>query len=103
MLKFKVGDKVIILAGNYKSRTGIIINILKNKNKVIVSGINLIKKHIKYNQKQGKIINIEAPIHISNISIIDNDSGNPTRIGFQINNNNKIRIMKKNGKIYENI
>ncbi|WGH26823.1 MAG: 50S ribosomal protein L24 [Candidatus Bostrichicola ureolyticus] len=101
MLKFKVGDKVIILAGNYKSRTGIIINILKNKNKVIVSGINLIKKHIK--QKPGKIINIEAPIHISNISIIDNDSGNPTRIGFKINNNNKIRIMKKNGKIYENI
>ncbi|WGH26306.1 MAG: 50S ribosomal protein L24 [Candidatus Bostrichicola ureolyticus] len=102
MLKIKVGDKVIILSGNYKNRKGIIMKILKKKNKVIVSGINLIKKHIK---KDG-ILNIEAPIHISNISLIDHDSGNPIRIGcigFKINNDKKIRIIKKTGKIYENI
>ena len=73
-MKVKVGDKVRILAGKDKGKEGTVTVTLKKKDKVVVSGINIIKKHMKPNaqNEQGGIISVEAPIHVSNVKVIDN-------------------------------
>jgi len=99
-IKVKKGDKVIILAGKDNGRQGEILVVNPDKNKVIVAGINIVKKHTKPNAKnpQGGIIEKEAPIHVSNVALIDPTSKKPTRIGFKIEGDKKVRIAKKSGK-----
>jgi large subunit ribosomal protein L24 len=96
MFKIKKGDQVIVLTGKYKKMTGVVLNILPKRDKAIVKNICIVKKHVKSNNHKGKILRKELPIHLSNLSIID--KGKPTRIGFQIKNGKKVRIMKKNKK-----
>lgn len=97
-MKLKVGDKVIIIAGKNKGKTGKITKILRNKDKVIIEGINMVKKHLKpdANNQTGSIIEREAPIHISNVMLVDPKTGKRTRVGYDFDKkNNKIRIAKK--------
>ncbi len=97
-MNFKTGDKVIVITGKDKGNTGKIIKILKKEQRVIVEGINMVKKHIKPdgNNQNGGIIEKEATIHISNIMLIDPKTNKRTRIGYEIDKNgNKIRIAKK--------
>ena len=96
-MNFKVGDKVIVIAGSSKGKEGKIIKTLRNENKVIVEGVNIVKKHRKGNgQESGGILEVEAPIHASNVMMIDPKTKKRTRIGHKIDKNGKkVRVAKK--------
>jgi large subunit ribosomal protein L24 len=97
----KKGDTVIVIAGEYRSRQGRVLEVIRNKNKAIVEGINLVSKHTKPNAKspQGGILKKEAPVHISNLMLIDPKSGEKTRIGRRLNDDKKlVRYAKKSGE-----
>ena len=99
-MNFKVGDKVVVIAGSSKGKEGKITKVLRSENRVIVEGCNIIKKHNKGNAQQtGGILEVEAPIHASNVMILDPKTKKPTRIGHTIDKNNKkIRVAKKSGE-----
>ena len=87
-------------AGNDKGKTGKVLSVDPAQNRAIVEGVNLVSRHTKPNAKQpqGGIIKQEAPIHISNINLIDPKSGKPTRVGFKVEGDKKVRIAKKSGE-----
>ena len=93
----KKGDKVIVITGKDKGKTGVILAAFPKKNRVLVEGVNIVKKHSKPSQMnpQGGIINQEAPIHVSNVMLIDPKTGEPTRVGIKIENGKKVRVCKK--------
>lgn len=99
-IKIKKGDQVQVIAGSNKGNKGEILQVIPEANKVIVSGVNTIKKHVKPTAQnpQGGIIEREAPIQVSNVSLIDPKSGKPTRVGYKIEGDNKIRVSKKSGQ-----
>ena len=100
-LHIKKGDTVFINTGEYKGQKGRILEVDRKKDRAIVEGINLISKHTKPNAQNpnGGIIKKEAPIHISNLMLIDPSSGAPTRIGRRRNNKEKlVRYSKKSGE-----
>ncbi len=93
--KLKKGDNVIVISGKDKGKSGEIIEVLKNLDKVKVRGINIVKKHRKPSQDNpGKIDEIELPIHISNISMMDPKDSKPTKIKYKFDKDKKIRIAK---------
>ena len=102
-MNLKVNDKVVVIAGSNKGKEGTIKKVLRKENKVIVEGVNIVKKHRKGNgQESGGILEIEAPIHRSNVMIIDPKTKKPTRIGHSIDKNNKkIRISKKSNEKFD--
>ena len=101
MKKFhiKKGDTVIVNAGNDKGKTGKVLEVLRDKDRVIVEGINMVSKHTKPNSKfpQGGIIKQEAGIHISNVQLMD-ASGKATRVGYRMEGDKKIRYAKTTGE-----
>ena len=100
-LHIKKGDTVIIITGESKGQKGRVLEIDRDKNKAIVEGVNMVSKHTKPNAKapQGGIIKKEAPVHISNIMVVDPTSGKPTRIGRKLNDKEKlVRYSKKSGE-----
>ena len=101
-MNLKVGDKVVVIAGSSKGKEGTIKKVLKQENRVIVEGVNIVKKHIKDNgQGNGGIIEVEAPIHRSNVSIIDPNTKKATRIGHTMKNDKKVRITKKSSEVLD--
>ena len=102
MKKFKIkkGDTVYVNSGNDKGKTGKVLSVLTEKDRVIVEGVNLVSKHTKPNSKQpqGGIIKQEAAIHISNVNLIDPESSKPTRVGFKTVDGKKVRVAKKSGQ-----
>ena len=90
-MNFKVGDKVVVIAGREKGKEGKIIKTLKNDNKVVVEGINMVTKHVKPSaqNENGGIIKVEAPIHASNVMILDPKTKKRTRIAHEIDENGK--------------
>ena len=102
MKKFhiKKGDTVIVNAGNDKGKTGKVLSVIPSEDRAIVEGVNMVSKHTKPNAKQpqGGIIKQEAPIHVSNLNLIDPKSGKPTRVGFKVEGDKKVRIAKKSGE-----
>ena len=100
-LHLKKHDTVVVIAGEDKGKTGKVLKVLVDKNRAIVEGVNIMTKSAKPSAKnpQGGIIKVEAPIHISNLSLIDPKSGKPTRIGMKFNEDGKkVRIAKKSGE-----
>ena len=96
--KIRKGDKVVVLSGRDKGRTGEVFEIRHDESKALVRGVNLVKRHQKQTQNQeGGIISKEAPIHLSNIAIVGKD-GKPTRVGFKIQaDGTKLRVAKRTG------
>src|SRR5690625_6545431 len=96
----KKGDKVKVLSGKDRGKQGTILEANPKKERVLVEGINMIKKHAKPSQDnpQGGILNQEAPIHVSNVMPIDPKSGEPTRVGYEVRDGKKVRIAKKSGE-----
>jgi large subunit ribosomal protein L24 len=96
----KKGDKVMVISGKDKGKTGVILAAFPKKNRVIVEGVNIVKKHAKPSQlnPQGGIISQEAPIHVSNVMPLDPKTNEPTRVGYKIVDGKKIRIAKKSGQ-----
>jgi large subunit ribosomal protein L24 len=104
--RLKKNDRVKVISGNHRGKEGKILKIFRDKKRVIVEGVNIIKRHTRPTQKnpQGGITQKEAPIHISNIMLIDPKSNEPSRIGMQIitddsGNRKRMRYGKKSGEI----
>ena len=99
-LRIKKGDTVYVNAGNDKGQTGKVLSVDPAKDRAIVEGINMVSKSTKPNSKQpqGGIIKQEAPIHVSNLNLIDPKSGKPTRVGYKMDGEKKIRYAKKSGE-----
>ena len=99
-IKINKGDKVRIIAGSQKGTEGSVLNINKENNKAIVEGVNLVKKHNKPNAQnpQGGITEMEAPIDISNLSLLTND-GKTTRVGYRMEDGSKVRFAKKTDEV----
>ncbi len=100
-LRIKSGDTVLVIAGDHKGSEGKVLRVLRDKNKAIVEGVNLVKKHEKPTaaNPQGGIKEKEAPIHISNLSLKDPKSGEATRVGVRMEGDKKVRFAKKSNQV----
>ena len=98
-LKIKTGDIVTVIAGDHKGSEGKVMSVDREKNKAIVEGVNVVKKHEKPSAQnpQGGIVEKEAPIHISNLSLMEN--GEAVRVGYTEKDGKKVRVSKKTGEI----
>jgi large subunit ribosomal protein L24 len=96
----KKNDKVIIIAGKDKGKEGKVLHIFREENRIIVEGVNVLKKHIKAKQqgKKGQVVEKAMPIDASNVALVNPKTKKPTRIGFEIKDGKKIRISKKSGE-----
>ena len=99
-MNLKKGDKVVVIAGKSKGKEGTILKVLRDENKVVVEGANMVKKHLKPNgEGSGSIVEVEAPIHASNVMILDPKTKKPTRIGHTTNKaGKKVRFAKKSNE-----
>ncbi|KEK22584.1 MULTISPECIES: 50S ribosomal protein L24 [Bacillales] len=99
----KKGDKVQVITGKDKGKQGVILAAFPKESRVIVEGVNIVKKHSKPSQlnPQGGIITKEAPIHVSNVMALDPKTGEPTRVGFKVEDGKKVRIAKKSGELLD--
>ena len=100
-LHIKKGDTVCVIAGEDKNKTGRVLKVLVKENRAIVEGLNMVSKSMKPNAKnpQGGIVKQEAPIHISNLALVDPKTGKPTRVAVKIQEDGtKVRIAKKSGE-----
>jgi large subunit ribosomal protein L24 len=97
--RIRKGDKVVVLAGRDKGRTGEVIEVRPAQNTALVRGVNLVKRHQKQSAtKEGGIISKEASVHLSNIALADPKDGKPTRVGFKVHADGKtVRIAKRSG------
>jgi large subunit ribosomal protein L24 len=98
--KIKKGDRVVLLAGKDKGRSGQVTQVMPKESRVIVSGLNLVQRHTKPSQAdpQGGVKSKESSIHVSNVAIADS-SGKPTRVGFRIEGDKKVRVAKTTGEV----
>jgi large subunit ribosomal protein L24 len=100
-LKIKSGDTVRVIAGDHKGSEGKVLRVLREKNKAIVEGVNMVSKHTKPSAKnpQGGIVKKEASIQISNISLIDPKTKETTRVGIRVEGDKKVRFSKKSNQV----
>ena len=98
--KIKKGDRVIVLTGKDKGRQGAVRKVMPKDNRVVVEGLNMVQRHTRPTQfdPQGGIKNKEASIHLSNVAIVDSN-GKPTRVGFKVEGDKKVRIAKTTGEV----
>lgn len=96
----KKGDKVVVISGKDKGKQGNILEAYPKNNRVLVEGVNIVKKHSKPSQlnPQGGIISKEAAIHVSNVMPLDPKSGTPTRVGYKVEDGKKVRVATKSGE-----
>ena len=101
--KIKKGDRVVVLTGKDKGRQGAVLKVLPKENRVVVEGLNMVQRHTRPSQTdpQGGIKNKEAAIHVSNVAVVDS-KGKPTRVGFRIDGDKKVRIAKTTGEVIAN-
>ena len=101
-LKIRKGDTVIVRTGRDKGKKGEVLSVIKDDLKLVVKGVNVVKRHTKPTQTNtGGIVQKELPIHISNVSLLDPKDGTPTKVGFKIQKDvTKVRFAKKSGDIY---
>ena len=97
--KIKKGDRVVVLTGRDKGRSGEVVQVMPKEERALVRGVNVVKKHQKQTMNQeGGIISKEAPLHLSNLAIADPKDGKPTRVGFRIlDDGRKVRFAKRSG------
>jgi large subunit ribosomal protein L24 len=100
-LKIKSGDIVKVIAGDHKGAEGKVLRVYREKNKAVVEGVNMVSKHTKPSAKspQGGIVKKEAPMHISNLSLIDPKSKEATKVGFKVEGDKKVRFSKKSNQV----
>lgn len=98
MQKIRKGDKVVVLTGKDKGRTGEVVQVMPKEDRALVKGVNMVKRHQRQTQSQeAGIITKEASIHLSNLAIADPKDGKPTRVGFKIEGDKKVRFAKRSG------
>jgi large subunit ribosomal protein L24 len=100
--KIKKGDKVIVLTGRDKGKTGDVLSINPSDNRALVQGVNLVKRHTRATQtEEGGIFTKEAPIHLSNIAYVDPKENKATRVGFVVKDGEKKRVAKRSGEVID--
>ena len=101
--KIRKGDKVMVLTGRDKGRTGEVFQVMPKENRALVRGVNLVKRHQRQTMNQeGGIIQKEAPVHLSNLALADPKDGKPTRVGFKIlDDGRKVRVAKRSGELID--
>ncbi len=103
--KFKIrkGDRVVVITGRNKGKTGEVLKVLRDEDRVLVQGVNMIKRHTAPSQvSPGGIMEKEAPLHISNVAHIDPKTSEPTRVGFKvIEGDRKVRFAKRSGEVID--
>ena len=96
----KTGDKVVVIAGKDKGKTGEITKVITKSDRVIVSGVNVVKRHNKASMAQEPgIVTKEMPIHMSNVMLADPKDGKPTRVGYKMEGDKKVRFAKRSGEV----
>jgi len=97
--KIKKGDRVILLTGKDKGRTGNVTKVMPKDSRVVISGLNMVQRHTRPSQgdPQGGIKHKEASVHVSNVAIVDS-KGKPTRVGFKVEDGKKVRVAKTTGE-----
>ena len=100
-LKIKSGDTVRVIAGDHKGSEGKVVRVIRDKNKAIVEGVNMVSKHTKPSatNTQGGIVKKEAPIHISNISLVDPKTKETTKVTYKVEGDKKVRVSKKSNEV----
>ena len=100
-MRIKKGDKVIVIAGSEKGKEGTVTKVLPKEEKVIIGGVNMVKKHVKPNQAEpeGKITEKEAPIHVSNVALVDPKTKTATKVKYEIKDGKKVRVAKKSATV----
>ncbi|MBK9719677.1 MAG: 50S ribosomal protein L24 [Saprospiraceae bacterium] len=99
-MKNKKGDSVQVISGSQKGKKGTVTAVIVDSNRAVIEGVNIVKKHMKpTNNNPGGIIEMSAPLPISNLSLLDPKSGVPTRVGYKMDKGNKVRYSKKSGEI----
>lgn len=104
MLRIRKNDTVLVITGDDKGKTGKVLKVFPDKQRIIVEGVNFIKRHTRPNQKnpQGGIIEKEAPIHVSNVKLVH--AGQPTKVSYRtLKDGKKVRVMRKSGEIIDAI
>jgi large subunit ribosomal protein L24 len=98
--KIKSGDRVVLLTGKDKGRQGKVLKVMPKAEKVLIEGLNMVKRHTKASQTdpQGGVKNKEAAVHVSNVAVVDS-KGNPTRVGFRVDGDKKVRFAKTTGEV----
>jgi large subunit ribosomal protein L24 len=101
--KIKKGDKVVVLTGRDKGKTGEVFQVMPKETRALVRGVNLVKRHQKQSASQeAGIISKEAPVHMSNIALLDPKDGKPTRVGFKVlDDGRKVRVAKRSGDLID--
>jgi large subunit ribosomal protein L24 len=101
--KIKKGDKVVVISGRDKGRSGEVVRVMPREDRALVRGINMVKRHQKQTMKdEGGIIRKEVPIHLSNIAFADPKDGKPTRVGFKtLDDGRKVRFAKRSGDLID--
>ncbi|HAC1214161.1 TPA_asm: 50S ribosomal protein L24 [Listeria monocytogenes] len=99
----KKDDKVKVITGKDKGKSGKVLAAFPKKDRVLIEGINMVKKHTKPSNvnPQGGILNVEAPIHVSNVMLLDPKTGEPTRVGYEVKGDKKVRVAKKSGEVID--
>ncbi len=98
-LKVKKGDKVVVITGRDKGKSGEIVKVLREENRVVVQGVNVAQRHQKQSMSQeGGIVRKELPIHVSNVALIDPKTEKPTRVGYKMDGERKIRVARRSGE-----
>jgi len=102
-MSIRKGDKVIIIAGKELHKTGIVEKVFPKDNRIVIAGLNMVKRHLKRSAKQpqGGIIEKEAPLHISNVMLLDPTRDKPTRIGWKIEGKKKVRVSRLTKQVIE--
>jgi len=99
MQKIRKGDSVVVIAGKDKGRKGEVLKVMPKEDRAVVRGINMVKRHQRQTQTQeAGIITKEASIHLSNLALADPKDGKPTRVGFKIDGDKKVRVAKRSGE-----
>jgi large subunit ribosomal protein L24 len=98
--KIRKGDKVVVLAGRDKGKTGEVLRVFPDEGRVVVQGVNIVVRHQRQTaQQEGGLIRKEATIHLSNLALADPDGGKPTRVGFKtLDDGTKVRVAKRSGE-----
>ncbi|PPR70242.1 MAG: 50S ribosomal protein L24 [Alphaproteobacteria bacterium MarineAlpha1_Bin1] len=101
--RLRKGDDVVVISGRDKGKTGSILRVIRSEDRVIVDGINMVKRHTRPSQAQpGGIVDKEAPIHISNVALADPKDGSATRVGYKfLEDGRKVRVAKQSGEVID--
>jgi len=102
-LKIKKGDKVVVITGRDKGKTGEVMKVLREENRLIVQGVHMVKRHQRQTmQVQGGIVEKEASIHVSNVAYVDPKTDKPTRVGYKtLEDGRKVRFAKRSGEVID--